>query len=124
MSWRTQSRAAYVAEKAGPDAALKSILDQWRATPLSSSDKALIKSLLSKADLNAARTMAEERGREDVAALIRQYQERYGAMELARQKLVADVGPRIGMYFGGKSRRRRTLYRKRRVTRKRTVRKH
>ena len=68
--------------------------------------------------------MAEERGREDVAALIRQYQERYGAMELARQKLVADVGPRIGMYFGGKSRRRRTLYRKRRVTRKRTVRKH
>ena len=45
-------------------------------------------------------------------------------MELARQKLVADVGPLIGMYFGGKSRRRRTLYRKRRVTRKRTVRKH
>lgn len=124
MSWRTQSRTAYIAEKAGPEAALKSVLNEWRPRPLSEEDKAVLKSALSKTDLNAARKLAEERGNEYVAALIRQYQERYGAMELARQKLVQDLGPVIGKFLGGKSH-RRSLYRKRRATRKRrTTRKH
>jgi hypothetical protein len=91
---------------------------------LSQEDEAVLKEALSNTDLNEARKKAEERGHEEIAALIRQYQERYGAMELARQKLLQDIGPVIGQFFGGKSR-RRSLYRKRRATRKRrTTRKH
>jgi hypothetical protein len=96
-----QSRLAYVASKTSPDDALKSFMGRWRARSLSEEEKTLIKDLITKADLKSALQMAEQRGEKEVADLIRQYQERYGAMELAHQKLVADVGPLIGKYLGG-----------------------
>lgn len=97
-----QSRLAYVASKTSPDDALKSFMGRMRARPLSDEEKKTIKELIAKAtDLNAALQMAEQRGETEVAALIRQYQQRYGAMEVAHQKLVPDVGPLIGRYIGG-----------------------
>jgi len=122
-----KGRLAAIAEKAGPVAALNSALDQWRSRPLSQEDKAVLKEALSKTDLNEARKKAEERGHEEIAALIRQYQELYGAMEVARQKLLQDLGPEIGKFLVSRKTagRRRSLYRKRRATRKRrTTRKH
>jgi hypothetical protein len=116
-----QSRAAYVASKAAtPDAALKSFMDRWRSRPLTAEEKKMIKELIYKVDVPAALKIAEERGETEVADLLRQYQQRYGAMELAHQKLVADVGPRIGSFIGtARKRRTRKTRKSRRVTRRR-----
>lgn len=117
-----QSRFAYVASKVSPDAALQSFMGRMRARPLTEEEKKLIKELITKADLNAALQTAEQRGEKEIAALIRQYQERYGAMEVAHQQLVADVGPLIGKYLGGRRKQKqktRKTRKARRTTRRR-----
>lgn len=118
-SIRNIGRTEYMASKAGPDAALKSFMNRWRVAPLDPKEKKTIKELLYNADLNAALKLAEERRETEVAELIRQYQQRYGAMEVAHQKLVADVGPLIGKYLGGRRRKTRKSKKSRRITRRR-----
>lgn len=119
MDRRKTSRTAYLASKAGPDAALRSFMDRWRPRELSEEEKKTIKELIYKADVPAALKMAEERGEKEVADLLRQYQQRYGAIEVAHQKLVADVGPIIGSYLGGRKRKTRKSKKTRRATRRR-----